>query len=202
VTAANLRRAKVSAVDEVQRDVILDALDDAVEYRHDRGGRACGECEAAPDGLCADHGADLERARRGAAAAAGDRALTTLIAPYNSEGCVGRCDAKCCDAAEPGCDYICHGRNHGAGKQHALDNTRELAESWIEQARSAGQDITRVTLRRGAKSSTKRVHVLVMLAFKGRRPPGMHILHRDDDQELNDIESLRYWTQAENEQEK
>lgn len=68
--------------------------------------------------------------------------MTTLIAVYNSEGCAGRCDARCYDAAEPECECICGGRNHGAGKQQALDNTRELAESWIEQARASGQDIT------------------------------------------------------------
>jgi len=28
--------------------------------------------------------------------------VTTLIAVYNSEGCVGRCDARCYEAAEPG----------------------------------------------------------------------------------------------------
>ena len=68
--------------------------------------------------------------------------MTTLIAVYNSDGCVGRCDARCYDAAEPDCDCICSGRNHGAGKQQALDNTRERAESWLEAARAAGQDIT------------------------------------------------------------
>ncbi len=68
--------------------------------------------------------------------------MTTLIAVYNSEGCVGRCDAKCYEAAEPDCDCICQGRNQGAGKQQALDNTRELAEGWLEHARAAGQDIT------------------------------------------------------------
>jgi predicted RNase H-like HicB family nuclease len=68
--------------------------------------------------------------------------MTTLIAVYTSEGCVGRCDAKCYDAAEPDCDCICQGRNHGAGKQQALDNTRDLAESWLEHARANGQDIT------------------------------------------------------------
>jgi len=68
--------------------------------------------------------------------------MTTLIAVYTSEGCVGRCDAKCYDAAEDPCDCICQGRNHGAGKQQALDNTRELAESWVEHARANGQDIT------------------------------------------------------------
>ncbi len=72
--------------------------------------------------------------------------MTTLIAVYNSEGCVGRCDARCYDAAEPGCDCICGGRNHGAGKQQAIGNTRELAESWLERARAAGQHITAAEL--------------------------------------------------------
>jgi hypothetical protein len=68
--------------------------------------------------------------------------MTTLIAVYNSEGCVGRCDAKCYEAEWEPCDCICQGRNHGAGKQQALDNTRELAESWLEHARANGQDIS------------------------------------------------------------
>lgn len=68
--------------------------------------------------------------------------MTTLIAVYNSEGCQGRCDAKCYDAGEPDCDCICGGRNHGAGKQQAIDNTRELAESWLEQACANGQDMS------------------------------------------------------------
>ncbi len=72
--------------------------------------------------------------------------MTTLIAVYNSEGCVGRCDARCYDAAEPECDCICGGRNHGAGQERALDNTRALAESWLEQARANGQDITHAEL--------------------------------------------------------
>jgi hypothetical protein len=46
------------------------------------------------------------------------------------------------DAAEEPCDCICGGRNHGAGKQQAVDNTRELAESWLERARANGQEIT------------------------------------------------------------
>lgn len=68
--------------------------------------------------------------------------MTTLIAVYNSDGCVGRCDARCYDAADEACECICGGTNHGAGKQQALDNTREMAEAWVEQARAGGQDIT------------------------------------------------------------
>lgn len=65
--------------------------------------------------------------------------MTTLIAVYNSGGCVGRCDARCYEAREPGCACICGGRNHGAGKRQAMDNTRELAQSWVERARAAGR---------------------------------------------------------------
>ena len=67
--------------------------------------------------------------------------MTALIAAYTGDGCVGRCDAKCYNAWEPECDCICQGRNHGAGKQQAIDNTRELAESWLEHAGAAGQVI-------------------------------------------------------------
>ncbi len=72
--------------------------------------------------------------------------MTTLIAVYNSDGCQGRCNAKCYDAAEKDCDCICGGRNHGAGKEQALDNTRELAEEWLARARADGQDITHAEL--------------------------------------------------------
>jgi hypothetical protein len=57
----------------------------------------------------------------------------TLIAVYNSEGCVGRCDARCYEATCNDCNCICGGRNHGAGLNKATDNTRELAEKWIEK---------------------------------------------------------------------
>jgi hypothetical protein len=72
--------------------------------------------------------------------------MSTLIAVCTSDGCEGRCDAKCYDAQQEACDCICGGRNHGAGKQQALENTRELAESWIEQAGASGQDICRAEI--------------------------------------------------------
>jgi hypothetical protein len=56
--------------------------------------------------------------------------VTTLIAVYNSEGCQGRCDAKCYAAREPECECICGGRNHGADPDQAVCNTRELAQGW------------------------------------------------------------------------
>lgn len=58
--------------------------------------------------------------------------MTTLIAAYNSEGCIGRCDAKCYNAECVECDCICGGANHGKGFQKAMQNTTEMAEKWIE----------------------------------------------------------------------
>jgi len=59
--------------------------------------------------------------------------MTTLIAVYNSEGCVGRCDAKCYDATGMDCQCVCGGENHGAGLAKAAANTAEMAESWIAE---------------------------------------------------------------------
>ena len=55
-----------------------------------------------------------------------------LIEVRNSEGLVGRCDAHCYNAKEPHCECICGGKNHGAGLQRAIENTREQVEQWIE----------------------------------------------------------------------
>jgi predicted RNase H-like HicB family nuclease len=62
--------------------------------------------------------------------------MTTLIAVYNSEGCVGRCDAKCYNASSPDCDCVCQGANHGAGLMTAMANTQEMAETWLEDAKA------------------------------------------------------------------
>jgi len=67
--------------------------------------------------------------------------MTALIAVYTGDGCVGRCDAKCYNAWGPECHCICQGGNHSAGMQEAIENTRELAESWLGQARAARQGI-------------------------------------------------------------
>lgn len=59
--------------------------------------------------------------------------MATLIATYNSDGCTGRCDAKCYNATHDKCDCICRGMNHGKGIDKARENTRELADKWAEQ---------------------------------------------------------------------
>jgi len=51
--------------------------------------------------------------------------MTTMIALYNADGCVGRCDARCYNAKSKTCSCICGGVNHAVGRQQALDQTRE-----------------------------------------------------------------------------
>jgi hypothetical protein len=72
--------------------------------------------------------------------------MATLIAVYNSEGCVGRCDAKCYNAESPHCDCICGGRNHGVGKNRAIQNNEEMCAGWLEEFKKrhpelAGQEL-------------------------------------------------------------
>jgi len=57
--------------------------------------------------------------------------MTTLIAVYNSEGCVGRCDASCYNAKHDKCVCCCGGMNHGKGLQQAVENTQAMAEATI-----------------------------------------------------------------------
>ena len=53
--------------------------------------------------------------------------MATAIAVYSSDGCEGRCDARCHDATTPDCDCICGGRLHGVGAANAIaENTRLL----------------------------------------------------------------------------
>lgn len=64
--------------------------------------------------------------------------MTTAIAVYNSEGCVGRCDAKC-HTAQPGtpCDCVCGGRLHATGSSGAaITKNTEDAFGTVEAARA------------------------------------------------------------------
>jgi len=72
--------------------------------------------------------------------------MTTMIAAYNSSGCIGRCDAKCYLATSPDCTCICGGKNHGVGLKKAMANTQELAEAWIEAYAGQHPDVERFTI--------------------------------------------------------
>ena len=51
--------------------------------------------------------------------------MTTVLAVYNSSGCVGRCDANCHDAKHDKCTCICGGLNHGKGSVQAAQNVTD-----------------------------------------------------------------------------
>jgi hypothetical protein len=68
--------------------------------------------------------------------------MSTMIAAYNSDGCIGRCDAKCYNATTPDCDCICGGANHGVGRKQAQENTEALAESWMEAYRQQHSEVS------------------------------------------------------------
>jgi hypothetical protein len=57
----------------------------------------------------------------------------TLLSVYNSEGCVGRCDARCYGARHTACDCVCGGRNHAKGERAAIANTAAHAEQWSRE---------------------------------------------------------------------
>lgn len=57
----------------------------------------------------------------------------TLIYVGNSDGCIGRCDAHCYEAKEPHCQCICGGRNHGEGKEKAIENSRRDFEEILRE---------------------------------------------------------------------
>ena len=63
--------------------------------------------------------------------------MAVLLAVYTSDGCVGRCDARCYNAHSTHCKCICKGLNHGAGLRKARSQTRELAQKWIDEYQDA-----------------------------------------------------------------
>ncbi len=62
----------------------------------------------------------------------------TLIHVGNSEGTVGRCDAKCYNASGADCHCICGGKNHGAGLRQARTNTQAMGETWLKKLEASG----------------------------------------------------------------
>lgn len=86
--------------------------------------------------------------------------MATLIAVYNSEGCVGRCDARCYNAKHENCNCICGGANHGKGLAKAIDNTREMVDQWLDDYRDKGFEFDSVR-------KDKRTESLPLPGFEG-----------------------------------
>ncbi len=70
--------------------------------------------------------------------------MTTLLAAYDSDGCVGRCDAKCYAATHAVCDCICGGVNHGVGRRRAEANTAQMAAGLLARWRTEHGDAARM----------------------------------------------------------
>jgi len=57
--------------------------------------------------------------------------VTTIYSVYNSDGCLGRCDAKCHEAKGEECNCICGGVMHGVGSKIALEDRKYLTDEDI-----------------------------------------------------------------------
>jgi len=67
--------------------------------------------------------------------------MSTLIYARSGKRCTGKCDSNCYNATEERCTCICGGRNHGAGKSKAVDNTCKYADEMIEEYKSKHPDV-------------------------------------------------------------
>ncbi len=78
--------------------------------------------------------------------------MATLIAVYDSDGCRGRCDARCYNAKRPKCTCICRGMNHGKGLAAAQENTRRHADELYDHLHPPNaHDVEAVYVYRGAE---------------------------------------------------
>lgn len=83
--------------------------------------------------------------------------MATLLAVYNSSGCVGRCDERCYSAVGDDCTCICGGRNHKVGREKATENAREIfkeltqkeIEDWLAEK---GQSPVGAMVSRGPRA--------------------------------------------------
>jgi hypothetical protein len=64
--------------------------------------------------------------------------MTTVLAVYSLNGCVGRCDATCYGAKLKRCHCICGGRNHGVG---AAGVSTQVDHDGIEQFRNGRPEL-------------------------------------------------------------
>lgn len=90
------------------------------------------------------------------------------------------------------------------GRVRSLDRVKrnrwgEYVQPGVElRASSAGDGYAKVALTKDGKLRTRRVHILVLEAFVGRRPDGMQACHNDGNQGNNCIENLRWDTVSAN----
>lgn len=82
------------------------------------------------------------------------------------------------------------------GRVYSLITSRVLRESGT-------QSYAHVVLRRGGKSHTRNVHVIVLEAFKGLRPSSHHESnHKDGNTKNNKLRNLEWTTKSKNQEHK
>jgi hypothetical protein len=64
--------------------------------------------------------------------------VTTLIHVRFGNGQSYRCDARCYDAKQPGCECICGGKNHGVGMAKAVENVCAYTKAELEAITEKG----------------------------------------------------------------
>ncbi len=69
--------------------------------------------------------------------------MATVMAWYNSEGCKGRCDAKCHNALKSGCHCMCGGRYHGANQAPPGDGLKDRMEKFGAEVLEGAQQRAR-----------------------------------------------------------
>lgn len=63
--------------------------------------------------------------------------MPSVISYHQSGRIAVKCDAHCYNAIGPECHCICGGANHGKGYEQAIENTRELADKFMENIKSS-----------------------------------------------------------------
>lgn len=59
--------------------------------------------------------------------------MTTILSAYNSDKCIGRCDARCHEAQGGDCHCICGGAFHGVGSRIATEDRQTLSDDEIKE---------------------------------------------------------------------
>lgn len=72
-----------------------------------------------------------------------------MLSEKIGRGPTRQCDARCYDAKTAHCDCICGGKNHGAGKQQAMENVQKIFLPKIEAA-TGGMELGKL-MRRDAR---------------------------------------------------
>lgn len=85
--------------------------------------------------------------------------MTTMIALYNADRCVGRCDARCYNAKTKTCSCICGGVNHAVGRQQAVDQTRAYFEDFTPPAIANADPNTDFRMIRVLPNATQRAQL-------------------------------------------